>query len=50
MHENEAFEPDAKTPEVVQPGNGTLNDPSGLAEAAARFATAGNVRGNASGM
>lgn len=42
------FEPDAQSPEVVQPSEGTLNNPPGLAEATAVWlATAGDLRGDA---
>jgi len=45
------FEPDAQSSEVVQPRKGALDDPAGLSwTAAVRLATAGNLRGDASGM
>jgi hypothetical protein len=44
----QSFEADAQAAKVVQPGMGALDDPTGLAQAAAvRFATPGNLGGDA---
>ncbi|AOK46144.1 hypothetical protein WT60_04215 [Burkholderia sp. MSMB617WGS] len=44
MDRREAFEPDAQSPEIVYPCEGTLDDPASLAKAAAvRLSTASDL-------
>lgn len=51
MNDGQPLEADAQAPEVVQPSMGALDDPTGLAQAAAvRLATAGDLSGDAGGV
>ena len=51
MNDRQALEADTQTAEVMQPSVGALDDPTGLAKAAAvRFATSGELGGDTGGV